>query len=105
MSDNLFAACRKVSVGMWAYCFFDRYDKILAWHLIFEKSFKGFSKNELERRAVLMDGARAERTHSRLRHARLEAARTGHELNRRGASVGLAERSERSQPHALASAA
>ena len=47
----------------------------------------------------------AERTHSRLRQARREAARTGSEPNRRGACVGLAERSERSQPHARASAA
>ena len=42
---------------------------------------------------------------SRLRQARREAARTGSEPNRRGACVGLAERSERSQPHARASAA
>ena len=47
---------------------------------------------------------RAERTHRRLRQARREAARTGGEPNRRGACVGLAERSERSQPHARASA-
>ena len=38
---------------------------------------------------------RAERTHSRLRQARREAARTGREPNRRGAGVGLAERNER----------
>ena len=48
---------------------------------------------------------RAERTHSRLRQARREAARTGREPNRRGACVGLAERGERRQPHARASAA
>jgi len=47
---------------------------------------------------------RAERTHSRLRQARREAARTGREPNRRGACVGLAKRSERRQPHARASA-
>jgi hypothetical protein len=47
---------------------------------------------------------RAERTHSRLRQARREAARTGHEPDRRDACVGLAERSERSKPHARASA-
>jgi hypothetical protein len=40
MSDNLFAAFRKGSVGMWVYCFFDRYDKnkIIAWCLIFAKA-------------------------------------------------------------------
>jgi len=48
---------------------------------------------------------RAERTHSRFRQARREAARTGSERSRRGACVGLAERSERSQPHARAGAA
>jgi hypothetical protein len=39
---------------------------------------------------------RTERTHSRLREARREAARTSREPNRRGACVGLAEQSERS---------
>jgi len=47
----------------------------------------------------------AKRPGSRFRQARREAARTGSEPNRRGACVGLAERSERSHPHARASAA
>jgi hypothetical protein len=48
---------------------------------------------------------RTERMHSRLRQARRETARTGRKPNHRGACVGLAERSERSQPHARAGAA
>src|SRR5882724_11450707 len=65
----------------------------------------GLAKTKLKDGRCGWTEQRAERTHSRLRQARREAARTGSEPNRRGACVGLAERRERSQPHARASAA
>src|SRR5450759_3390336 len=64
----------------------------------------GLARTKLKDGRCCWTEQRAERAHSRLSHARREAARTGHEPNRRGACVGLAERNERSQPHARASA-
>ena len=62
------------------------------------------AKTKLKNGRCCWTERREERTHSRFRQARREAARTGREPNRRGACVGLAERGERRQPHARASA-
>ena len=65
----------------------------------------GLTKTKLKDGRCCWTEQRVERTHSRLRQARQEAARTGREPKRRGACGGLAERNEHRQPPAQASAA